>query len=85
MSAFGGKADIAVKLLTRDDARRIAVNIAKLPELSLNNRPTELRAGGPLLLMVARSTFVLWYRSSCKDYWFFPAPRDVFTRAAFRA
>jgi hypothetical protein len=51
MSAFGGKADIAVKLLTRDDARRIAVNIAKLPELSLNSRPTELRAGGPLLLM----------------------------------
>src|SRR5215472_19137798 len=26
---------------------------------------------------MARSTFVLWYRSSCKDYWFFPAPRDV--------
>jgi hypothetical protein len=29
MSAFGGKADIAMKLLTRDDARRIAVKIAK--------------------------------------------------------
>jgi hypothetical protein len=29
MSAFGGKADIAAKLLTRDEARRI---IAKLPE-----------------------------------------------------
>src|SRR6516165_7213776 len=26
---------------------------------------------------MARSTFVLWYRSSCKDYWFFPAPHDV--------
>jgi hypothetical protein len=33
MSAFGGKADIGPKLLTRDEARRIAVNIAKLREL----------------------------------------------------
>jgi len=32
MSAFGGKADIAAKLLT-DEARRIAANVAKLPEL----------------------------------------------------
>jgi hypothetical protein len=30
MSAFGGKADIAAKLLTRDEARRIAVIFAKL-------------------------------------------------------
>jgi hypothetical protein len=30
MSAFGGKADIAAKLLTRDEPRRIAANIAKL-------------------------------------------------------
>jgi hypothetical protein len=32
MSAFGGKADITAKLITRDKARRIAVNIAELPE-----------------------------------------------------
>jgi hypothetical protein len=34
MSAFGGKADITAKLLTRDEARRIAVNIAKLSDLA---------------------------------------------------
>jgi hypothetical protein len=33
MSAFGGKADIASKLLYHDHARRIAANIAKLLEL----------------------------------------------------
>lgn len=33
MSAIGGKADIAAKLLTPAEAQRIAVNIAKLPEL----------------------------------------------------
>jgi hypothetical protein len=33
MSVFGGKADIEAKLLTRDEAQSIAVNIAKLREL----------------------------------------------------
>jgi len=33
MSAIGGKADIAAKLLTRGEAWRIAANMAKLPEL----------------------------------------------------
>jgi len=33
MSAFGGKADIEAKLLTRDDARRVAANVAKQPSL----------------------------------------------------
>jgi hypothetical protein len=30
MSVFGGKADIATKLLTLDEARRIAANVANL-------------------------------------------------------
>jgi hypothetical protein len=33
MADFGGKADIAPKLLTKDKACRIAANIAKLPDL----------------------------------------------------
>ena len=36
MSAFGSKADITAKLLTRDEAQRIAVNIANgVPALSM--------------------------------------------------
>jgi hypothetical protein len=30
MSAFGGEADFKTKLLTKDEARRIAANIGKL-------------------------------------------------------
>jgi hypothetical protein len=33
MSAFGGKADTAAKLLTRDEARRIAATWRSLPDL----------------------------------------------------
>jgi hypothetical protein len=33
MSAIGGKADIAAKMLTKDEALRIAANVAKLREV----------------------------------------------------
>jgi hypothetical protein len=38
MSAFGGIADIAAKLPMRHEPRRIAANIAKLPDLLRGSR-----------------------------------------------
>jgi hypothetical protein len=43
MSAFGGKADIEAKLLTRNEARRSAANIAKLPGLGNQRNHTRAR------------------------------------------
>jgi hypothetical protein len=37
MSAFGGKADIVPICSQRDEARRIVVNMAKLPEQLLKS------------------------------------------------
>ena len=44
VSAFGGKADIASKLLTRDGARRIAVNIAGTDADLAKRKAAELAA-----------------------------------------
>jgi hypothetical protein len=46
MSAFGGKADIAPKLFTKDEARRIAASIAKLSSFLQDAKLTPSTWGG---------------------------------------
>jgi hypothetical protein len=66
----------AAKLLTRDVARRIAGTLRNcLAKKQQAHRV--LRPVGHSLQCAARTTFVLWFRSSCKDYRLFAVPHDA--------
>ena len=66
----------AAKLLTRDEARRIAGTLRNcLAKKQQAHRV--LRPVGHSLQCAARTTFVLWFRPSCKGYRLFAVPHDA--------